>query len=246
MLLVASDYDGTLAPIVSDPAQALPRRESLRALRRLALLPRTRAAIISGRALGDLAQLTASPERVLLVGSHGGEFDRSFADDLSPERLALRARIQHELSDIAGRCRGCHVEPKPAGAAFHFRNADAGAAEKALDEVLRGPGARDGVFIKHGKKVVELSVIAADKGATIDTLRADLHASAVLFLGDDTTDEDAFRRLRDADLGVKIGPGETAAHCRVASDLEAADLLRELADLRATWLARTGAATGPA
>ncbi|MCI0674356.1 MAG: hypothetical protein L0Y42_01115, partial [Phycisphaerales bacterium] len=55
ILLVASDYDGTLSPIVAEPSQARPNRESLVALRELAVLPHTHVAVISGRALNELA-----------------------------------------------------------------------------------------------------------------------------------------------------------------------------------------------
>ncbi|NKW21571.1 trehalose-phosphatase, partial [Rhodococcus hoagii] len=77
-LLVASDYDGTMAPIVSDPEKAYPHAESVRALRALAGLAATTAAVISGRALKDLATLSRLPAEVQLVGSHGSEFDVGF------------------------------------------------------------------------------------------------------------------------------------------------------------------------
>src|SRR4051812_26523572 len=81
-LLIASDYDGTLAPIVEDPAKAVPVRESIVALRQLAQLPHTHVAVISGRALGELGRLIGNPELIHLVGSHGSEFDAGFAQSL--------------------------------------------------------------------------------------------------------------------------------------------------------------------
>jgi len=75
VLLVASDFDGTLAPIVSEPSRAEANRESLVALRALAEMPQTHVAIISGRALSDLAAKTLDFERLHLVGSHGSEFE---------------------------------------------------------------------------------------------------------------------------------------------------------------------------
>ena len=79
MLLVATDYDGTLAPIVDDPSKAHPLSEAMTALRNLAELPSTHVAVISGRALRDLRQLASFPAAVHLVGSHGSEFDADFA-----------------------------------------------------------------------------------------------------------------------------------------------------------------------
>ncbi len=72
-LLVACDYDGTLSPIVADPEQARPLPESVNALRSLASLSSTTVAVISGRALRDLATLSRLPSEVHLVGSHGSE-----------------------------------------------------------------------------------------------------------------------------------------------------------------------------
>ena len=80
ILLVATDYDGTLSPIVDDPLQARPSRESSVALRSLAELANTHVAIISGRALRDLAALSRFPEEIHLVGSHGSEFDVGFVE----------------------------------------------------------------------------------------------------------------------------------------------------------------------
>ena len=77
---LACDYDGTLAPIVEDPAKAAPLPEAVAAIRALAALPRTTVAVISGRALRDLAALSRLPSEVYLVGSHGSEFDVGVID----------------------------------------------------------------------------------------------------------------------------------------------------------------------
>ena len=83
-LLVACDYDGTLAPIVPDPNEARPLPEAVGALRSLAGLHETTTAVISGRALRDLAVLSRLPAEVNLVGSHGSEFDIGFVHALEP------------------------------------------------------------------------------------------------------------------------------------------------------------------
>ena len=237
VLLIASDYDGTLAPIVADPSLAAPHRESLVALRQLADLSQTHVAIISGRALRDLSALTGAPEEVHLVGSHGSEFDPDFAVQLSPESVELRRRLESELAEIAAQAEGLSIERKPASVAFHFRNADSEGAQKALDTVMQGPARYEGVFTKHGKKVVELGVVATNKGAALDTIRQRVGATAAIFIGDDITDEDAFRTLRGPDIGVKIGDGESAAAYHVETVEDVAHLLASLAELRAAWLA---------
>ncbi|WP_419924236.1 trehalose-phosphatase [Candidatus Poriferisocius sp.] len=236
VLLVACDYDGTLAPIIDNPDEARPTRESVAALRQLAAMPDTHVAVISGRALRDLAALSRLPEEIHLVGSHGTEFDVGFADDLSLEQRGRRRRVLEVLNDIARRDHGFIIEPKPAGVAFHYRKADPEIAGQAVEEVLRGPGKWDGVHIKTGKMVVELSVLDLNKGEALDRLRADVSAEAVVFAGDDATDEDAFTRLAGPDLGLKVGSGPTLARARLDDPQAVAQVLALLARRRRAWL----------
>lgn len=236
MLLVASDYDGTIAPIVNDPSQAKPSREALVALRTLAELPHTVVALISGRSLADLAELSGDPEGVHLVGSHGSEFDLGFADMISPEARPVHAEVRDALERIAALHPGCAVEVKPASVAFHYRNAEPEVGRAALklaeDELLE----KSGVYVKRGKMVLELSVVSTHKGDALDTLRKRFGASAVLFLGDDATDEDAFRTLAGPDVGVKVGEGDSIATHRVSDPTEVARVLARLSELRSAWI----------
>ncbi len=236
ILLVASDYDGTIAPIVDDPGQARPYREAIVALRLLSGLAQTHVAVISGRALADLASLTGPPEDVHLVGSHGSEFDLNYATALPGEAIALRDRIARELADIAGSASGLMIEQKPAGVALHYRQAAAEDADRALSAVRSGPGAIEGVVTRHGKKVVELSVVTTNKGDALDVVRHRCGASATVFFGDDLTDEDAFSRLRGPDLAIKVGSGDSIAPFRVQGPEEVARVLAHLGELRAKWL----------
>ncbi|MCB9855737.1 MAG: trehalose-phosphatase [Phycisphaerales bacterium] len=237
VLLVASDYDGTIAPIVTDPAKARPHREAVVALRALASLPQTHVAVISGRALGDLARLTGMPEDVHLVGSHGSEFDLDFATSIAPEAAALQEKVKAELESVASAAKGFQLEVKPASIAFHYRNADRTAADSAVDRILNGAAKWNGVYTKHGKEVVELGVVKTDKGTALARIRHLVGASAVLFLGDDVTDEDAFVTLHGPDIGVKIGDGESAAAYRVEGPIDVARVLARLSELRSAWLA---------
>ncbi len=237
VLLVATDYDGTLAPIVADPGAARPLRESVVALRMLAGLPHTHVAVISGRALRDLAGVLGEPEDVHLVGSHGSEFDPDFAHSLPREALALRDRVLAELSEIAREVPGARIEAKPASIAFHYREVEGGALDAGMRAVLEGPGALEGVVTKHGKKVVELGVLSTHKGTALELLRQRVGASAVCFVGDDVTDEDAFATLVGPDLGVKVGDGPSQARARVEDPESVARLFANLAELRAAWLA---------
>ncbi|MDT2004266.1 trehalose-phosphatase [Rhodococcus opacus] len=235
-LLVASDYDGTMAPIVSDPEKAFPHAESVRALRALASLAGTTAAVISGRALKDLAALSRLPAEVQLVGSHGSEFDIGFIHAIDADAKKLLVEITEELTRISTLYPGTSVEAKPASVALHVRNADAEEGAQALAAVRADAGQRVGVQVTEGKSVVELAVVATDKGHALDLIRHQDGATAAVFVGDDVTDEKAFARLQGPDLGVKVGPGESLAEFRVSSTEDVAAALAFLLEERRTWL----------
>ena len=113
-LLVATDFDGCLAPIVDDPATARPIPESMEALRSLTVTPGTVVAVVSGRALADLENLLGPAERMHLVGSHGAETsaeDRDDARRCPPEDAKRLGRLRLELQQITAEYRG-----RPAGA----------------------------------------------------------------------------------------------------------------------------------
>jgi trehalose 6-phosphate phosphatase len=225
---VACDFDGTLAPIVNHPGDARPLPESVAALGALAGLPSTAAALISGRALRDLAELARMPAGVVLVGSHGAEFDSGFAQPINEELLS---RIRDELARIAAEHPGVTIEVKPASVALHVRNASPSDARAALDEARAAARSWE-AQLTEGKGVAEFAVITTDKGQALEILRDRVDASAAVFIGDDVTDEKVFRRLRGPDVGIKVGPGETAARYRVSDPVEVAGVLDFLVEER--------------
>ena len=227
-LLVVSDFDGTLAPIVSNPADARPLPAAAEALLALAGLPSTTVALVSGRALSTLRELSSMPPPVHLVGSHGAEFDTGFAHDIDQELLD---RIISELTAIAANRPGVTVEPKLASVALHVRNASAADGSDALDAARTAARAWD-AEVTAGKAVLEFAVISTDKGEAIDIIRDRDGATAVVFFGDDVTDEKAFRRMRMSDVGVKVGPGDTLAGYRVDSPEDVATALEYLLQQR--------------
>ncbi|KUI04145.1 HAD family hydrolase [Mycolicibacterium acapulense] len=227
-LLITSDFDGTLAPIVSNPGDARPLAEAADALVALADLPDTASALISGRALEVLRELSGMPPAVHLVGSHGAEFNTGFTHEV--DDVALQ-RITSELREIASGKPGVTVETKPASVALHVRNASADDSAAALS-AAREASTDWNAQLTEGKEVLEFAVIQTDKGKAIDILREQENADAVVFFGDDVTDEKAFRRLRGDDVGVKVGPGDTLAAYRVESPQDVAAALVYLLDAR--------------
>lgn len=245
-LLVATDFDGTVAPIVThaDNARILPEAEA--ALAALQGMPGTRVALVSGRSLASLRRTGVSTEGRILAGSHGAELTGigeapaglPGLAELDPpltgeERERLHA-LREALDDLVagGPARhGVWLEDKPAGVAVHTRtlteSGSAGMIAAASDVAL--PFA---VTEKHGKRVLEFALRPSDKGETLSRIRRATGTDAVLFLGDDVTDEDGFRALTAGDLGIKIGPGDTRAAHRIADPAAAAAVLARLAHLR--------------
>ncbi|HEY5222354.1 MAG TPA: trehalose-phosphatase [Microbacteriaceae bacterium] len=234
-LLIALDFDGTLSPLVDSASEARVLPESAAALDELKKLPNTWVAYVSGRPLESLVRIAMADDDVLLIGSHGDEVrlgagveELGLADDERARLSALDAR----LTVLIAATPDSMLEHKPVGLGVHTRLVEP-AAVPALHEAARAAADEIGGFVvREGKDILEFTVRDATKGEAVERLRAYVSASAVLYAGDDVTDEDAFVVLRDQDLGVKVGDGETAAQHRVADPHAVAVMLKLLAGAR--------------
>ena len=247
-VLVALDFDGALAPLQDDPAASRALPESVTALESVARCPAVRLALVSGRALADLAALAELADGTVLVGSHGAERGRLVAGRLEREELELpadaaarRAELATALGDaVAGTT--ARLEHKPAAVVLHTRTASPEDAARLTAAALE-LGGRDGVDAMRGKDVVELSVLRVTKGDALADLRARTAttgagtadaseaspAAGLLYAGDDVTDERAFATMQPDDVTIKVGPGSTAARFRVADPEGLASALGHLA-----------------
>lgn len=252
-VLVAVDFDGTLAEIVEDPqaARALPAAAA--ALARLAGLDGVHIALVSGRALADLRRLADPPAGAVLVGSHGAELALPGLEPAQqPAPADLLGRLERDVRAIIAVHPGTAVEVKPTSVVLHTRTAQRAVARAATVAALAGPAREPGVQVTEGKEVVELAVTDATKGRALAQLRAPLGlpgTGGVLYAGDDVTDERAFAVLDDdaGDLTIKVGLGTTSARHRVAGPAEVAVLLARLAALREDHSeGRRGSADGTA
>ncbi len=234
-LLVASDFDGTLAEIVSRPELAVAHPDAIIALAELAALRATESAVISGRSRSDLVGLTGNPPGVVLVGGHGSEWGAEWGGGLEltdEQRTALDA-AGALVEEVAAGHPGSLVEPKRAAVVLHTRGIDdPAAAERAASAVRDAAVDIPGVAVLDGKRVVELTVTPETKGTALAGLRQRMGATAVVFIGDDLTDETAFEVLGSPDIGVKVGPGRTVALHRVGTVEGVAVLLQRLLELR--------------
>ena len=235
-LLVACDFDGTLAPFVDDPEDARPTPEARVAMAELGRLPQTTLALVSGRDVASLQRVAAPPDGTVLIGSHGAESNVDGLDELTltgEETAQLRA-LRERLESVVAGFAGARLEHKPAGVALHTRGlgaAESVAAQRAgVDSVEELGG---GFTVRDGKSVVEFSVRTETKGDAIRRLAQSVAATATFFAGDDVTDEDAFAALGASDVGVKVGGGATSARYRVADIPELVRVLDFLAAERA-------------
>ncbi len=244
-LLVAVDFDGTLAPLVDDPADSRMLPAARAALLDLADVTATHAAVISGRALEVLDELTGLPASVTLVGSHGSEFRIDGVIELPELSEPDRTRVEEicaVVDSVSAKFRGALFERKPAGAGLHTRRSSRSDAEEAEALALRlvteldargdVASAHRPTVIRRGKDILEFSLGEADKGESLRRLRGELGADAIVFLGDDVTDEDGFEALLPDDVGVKVGTGPSLARYRVSDPGEAANVLEALRDAR--------------
>ena len=235
-LLVVCDYDGTLAPIVDDPEQGRPLPEAVSALRALAGLHDTSTAVISGRALRDLAALSRLPAEVHLVGSHGSEFDTGFVHALAEPARQLHGRLRTALDHLARDVAGARLETKPAGVTVHLRQAHPDLRTGLLSAVRSGPARWPGVHVTEGEAMIELGVVPAAKDNAVDRLRHQAGATATAFIGTDVPGHDVFTRLTGPDLGIAVGRRSTYPGFAVADPAEVALALALLAEERRAWL----------
>jgi trehalose 6-phosphate phosphatase len=235
-LLIALDFDGTLAPEVDEPEQARAIPEARAAVLALMELPNTRVALVSGRSLSSLEQVADLPDDALLVGSHGIEIRLDHPGDtvsLDTSELHQVSVLNEVLGEVADSFDQVWLETKPAGFALHTRLAtDHNSRVAHLVALSEATAEIDNLTVRHGKDVLEFSVRGETKGDAIEHLRAYTSAGAVFYAGDDVTDEDAFAALGPDDFGLKSGTGETQAAHRVAGPQQVAQVLALLAEYR--------------
>jgi trehalose 6-phosphate phosphatase len=227
--LIALDFDGTLAPIVSEPSAARPHPDVLPALRRLATDVGT-LAIITGRPAPAAVELGgfAGLPGLIVIGHHG--FERWEAGRLTsppppPEVAAARARLPEVLAG-AGAPEGTWVEDKGHALVVHVRRtADPQAALALLTGPLAEFAAAAGLDAKPGRLVIELRPRGIDKGTALTALIAERDPAAVLFAGDDLGDLPAFDAVRAARADGRQGITVLSASDEVTGPAGHADLV---------------------
>ena len=240
--LLALDFDGTLAHIVDDPAQAYAHERSVAALARL------------GRVLGQVAIVTGRPvrqalelggfagieglDRLVIWGQYGAErWDAATSETVEPERPEPVRRLAEMLPDWLDRRGAGHVriEDKGLAIAVHTRAIDPGLIDE-LALPLAALAGDLGLVVEPGRQVIELRAPGQDKGDAVRALAAQLGARQVIFAGDDLGDLPAFaavEELRASGIGGLL-------ICSASAEQDAlvayADVVLDGPDAVADWL----------
>jgi len=225
-VLLAFDYDGTLAPIARSPAAARMRPQTRRLLARVA--KRYPCVVLSGRALDDLTRRLRRVPVWQLVGDHGFESwgaTRETAAHVQEWVAQLRERVPAR--------RGLVIEPKGHSVTVHYRHVrDKGLVLEALTRAVRD---LKNVRVLGGAEA--LNLLPSDgpnKGVALQQARRVFACDTALYVGDDDTDEDAFRSAGpDRLLSIRVGARRpSAAQYRLRTQAEIDELLEGLLALR--------------
>jgi trehalose 6-phosphate phosphatase len=224
--LVALDYDGTLAPIVSRPADAAMRPSTRERLVRVAR--RFPVIVLTGRGRADALQHLDGVPVLEVIGCHGLET----AGGATGRFLGRVERWRTYLSERLRALRGVAIEDKKYSLSVHYRQA-ADPAE-ALAQIERAAAGLEGARVVGGKAVVNfVPQEAPDKGRALAAACTRLGCTRAIYVGDDHTDEDVFALARADWLTVRVGESRHSA---------AAYYLREQAEIDALLDAVVGAA----
>lgn len=211
------DFDGTLVDIVERPDAVVVDAPLAMLMEELADRLQGRLAIISGRPRAEIDALFGHCA-FAVGGSHGLELRWPDGRSRAPEPPANLPRLIARLRQAATRYPGTLVEEKPFGVALHYRAAPQ--HEGACRHLAQALAEESGLSLQPGKMVFELRMRGADKGAALAALLDEppMRGTLPIFVGDDLTDEDAFRTARQrGGAGVLVGPARaTAALYRLA------------------------------
>lgn len=205
------DYDGTLAPFRINPADALPYAGVVPLLDKIQEAGHTRLVVVSGRWTQDLVPLLGLKRMPEIWGSHGwerlgeqGDYSAASIDDKALKALVMTDEWVQQVECIGARC-----ERKPAGLAFHWR----GLSNKKI-ALIRNTISENWKEFDHTHLSwhdfdggIELRPVGWDKGKVVKALIAETSKDAVFaYLGDDLTDESAFKAMTDRGVAVLVRP----------------------------------------
>jgi len=242
-LLLVSDFDGTLAEITDEPDRTRMHPDVTSPLSHLAQRPDAGVAVVSGRALADV-ESRIDIEGVCYAGNHGLEIEtdgQSFVHPAARGRKEDISDVCDTLSSELDTIEGALVENKGLTATIHYRMVtDQRDVDHVRDIVRSAIEPRPKLQLTEGRQIVEIRPdVDWNKGRALEWITENLSGGGSspyrVYLGDDVSDEDAFRALEAGEFGILVGESadSTDARYRLESPDEVAAFLEHLVDLRA-------------
>lgn len=223
------DFDGTLAPLQEDPDTVALPDGGVATLLALHQQLTEALVLISGRDIRDLS--TRTPVELWRAGGHGLEVCEP-GQVPSLERAEIAADLRTQVDAVVALHSGVRIEDKGPVLAIHYRqNPKAGAP--LLDALQAIADQVPNYKAQHGKMVIELKPVAANKGIALASImqRTPFVGRVPIMVGDDTTDEDAMQAATDlGGFGIKVGEGETCAKFRMMDTRAVWDWLKGIVD----------------
>lgn len=239
-LFLFLDYDGTLTPIVNSPEKAQMDASLKKVIEDLSKCPDVTMAIVSGRSLADLKKRVGI-KSLIYMGNHGLEYEGPYMKHVHPVALALKetmGEINDKLNAVFEGYKGILVENKTLSLSVHYRMLESHKLTQAREMMYAvvGPYLKaQQIMIRQGKKVWEVRPLTDwNKGKmvlwTLGRFTAKFSKAFIPFyFGDDETDEDAFRLLRQKGVTVRVteNPAEASfAQYYLKSPHEVGQILR--------------------
>lgn len=216
------DFDGTLAPIRKNPAKAKLSARMSEALKSISIHNNIFVAIISGRKLSDLKKLLPL-KKAVFAGNHGFEIVHGSKKWVHPSARKAVGNLRDIYRELckAVNVRGSFIENKVYTLSLHYRNVPPGNVKKMEGAFLKAMKGHKAMFIiTHGKKVFEVRPrVNWDKGKAVKWIisKNKLGRYFPIYIGDDDTDEDAYKIVNRKGLTISLSKGNTHAHYRFRS-----------------------------
>jgi len=224
------DYDGTLAPYEKRPSLAVPSEELILLLKQLTANPSNEIVIISGRDVNTLEKWLGHLP-LNMIAEHGACI--KYKDEEWKELISINTEWKEQVRPLmqlfVDRCAGSFVEEKKTTLAWHYRNTDPELGftrSRELRNSLLQLTANTSLQVIDGNKVLEVRMVGVDKGVAALSMLSSFNPDFILCIGDDATDEDMFRALRERGYTIKIGRANTSAQYTILSQRDVFPFLR--------------------
>jgi trehalose 6-phosphate synthase/phosphatase len=224
------DYDGTLTPYQKLPSLAVPSNELIQLLQQLTSDEHNEVVIISGRD-ADTLEKWLGKLPLNMIAEHGACV--KYKGDEWKELVHINTEWKDEVRPLmklfVDRCAGSFIEEKKSTLAWHYRNTNQELGfirSRELRNSLLQLIANAPLQVIDGNKVLEVRMIGVDKGTAATNMVNNLNPDFILCIGDDATDEDMFRSMRERGYTIKIGRANTAAQYTILSQREVFPFLK--------------------